>query len=126
MTTIYQQHEAAFAAVSAYVILDPTGERVATVAIKFPRDGASRLYAYVHLIGVEMVRDYASGFGYDKRSAAVAAAIAKIPAPEGSDDRAKLLTVRREALQKAAKLMESRDWTDALREPAGLTVLQAV
>lgn len=47
MAKIYDQHRAAFSNVSAYVItLD--GEKVATIAIKFPRDGAGRLYAYVH------------------------------------------------------------------------------
>ena len=75
MTDIYDQHAKAFAAVQAFVILDTSGERVATVALKFPRDGAGRLYAYVHLIGVEMVRAHAGGYGYDKRSAAVVAVL---------------------------------------------------
>lgn len=76
MSDIYDQHRAAFANVSAYVILRG-GERVATIAFKFPRDGAGRLYAYVHWIGVPMVRGFAAGGGYDKRSAAVADAAQK-------------------------------------------------
>lgn len=56
MTDIYDLHSKAFARVSAYVVLDKSGERVATVAFKFPADGAGRLYAYVHWIGVPMVR----------------------------------------------------------------------
>jgi len=77
MTDIYTQHDAAFRQVSAYVIARD-GERVATIAFKFPRDGAGRLYAYVHWLGLPMVRGYAGGYGYDKRSAACSSAARKI------------------------------------------------
>lgn len=46
MKTIYEQHEKAFTSVQAFVIAK-NGERVATIAFKFPRDGAGRLYAYI-------------------------------------------------------------------------------
>lgn len=72
-TDIYDQHKHAFPNVSAYVIAHK-GERVATIAFKYPRDGAGRLYAYVHWLGTEMVRGYAGGGGYDKHSAACRAA----------------------------------------------------
>lgn len=73
MPTIYDHHDKAFGQVAAYVVAK--GEtRVATIAFKFPRDGAARVYVYVHWIGTRMVRGYAGGFGYDKRSAAVGAA----------------------------------------------------
>lgn len=81
MTTVYEQHDAAFKQVSAFVITDSKGERVATIAFKFPKDGAGRLYAYVHWIGVPMVRGHANGYGYDKKSAAVESAIPKINHP---------------------------------------------
>lgn len=68
MPDIYDRHKAAFASVEAFVILH-NGERVASIAFKFPRDGAGRLYAYVHRYGLEMVRGFAAGGGYDKRSA---------------------------------------------------------
>jgi hypothetical protein len=132
MTKIYDQHAATFAKVSAFVILDTTGERVATVALKFPTDGAGLLYAYFHLIGVEMVRAYAGGYGYDKRSAAIAAAIAKIPAPDvpkGAIGRADAYTaaiqVSRAKLQSVVQDMDSGDWTRVI-EKAGFRVLQAV
>ena len=76
MSDIYEQHKASFGDVSAFVIAKGGG-RVATIAIKFPRDGAGRLYAYVHWLGTEMVRGFASGGGYDKRSAACANAARK-------------------------------------------------
>ena len=78
MPDIYDQHDAAFARVSAFVICRD-GERVATVALKFPADGAGRLHAYVHWLGLPMVRGFAGGYGYDKRSAAVIEATGKIP-----------------------------------------------
>ena len=127
MTKVYNQHASAFAKVSAFVILNTTGERVATVALKFPTDGAGRLYAYFHLIGVEMVRAHASGYGYDKRSAAVAAAIAKIPAMDDSRDDfyAQAVNRRRERLQSVVQDMDSGDWTRVI-EKAGFRVLQAL
>lgn len=78
MPDIYDQHTAAFRAVSAFVVLKG-GEKVATIALKFPADGAGRLYAYVHWLGLSMVRGYAGGYGYDKRTAAVSSAASRIP-----------------------------------------------
>ena len=85
MTKIYEQHDAAFRQVSAFAILR-NGEPVAHIAFKYPRDGAGRLYAYVHWLGVEMVRGYAGGYGYDKRSAAIENAVPKIPRFDFSED----------------------------------------
>ncbi len=118
MTDIYTQHDAAFSRVSAFVILDSNGTRRATVAIKYPADGAGRLYAYVHWIGVEMKRGYASGGGYDKRTAAVSAAARKIewPIDTGSNS---------DAFAAAAMADAGDDWIRAV-EKAGFRVLQAV
>ena len=118
MADIYEQHRAAFARVSAYVILGDDGRRVATVALKFPADGAGRLYAYVHWIGDAMVRGFASGGGYDKRSAACAAAADKLPASHTPD---------RDygAFRQALRLDDGYDWTRSL-EARGFRVFQAV
>ena len=67
---IYDLHRAAFANVSAFVVQDARKEVVAKVAFKYPRDGAGRLWCYLHVIGLPMVRGYAGGYGYDKASAA--------------------------------------------------------
>lgn len=75
--SIYDQHDKAFRRVSAFVIAR-NGERVATIAFNFPRDGAGRLYCYLQWMGAEMVRGYASGGGYDKKSAAAASAAQKL------------------------------------------------
>ncbi len=114
MTDIYTQHDAAFRAISAFVILNDAGERVATVAIKYPADGAGRLYAYVHWIGVEMKRGYAGGGGYDKRTAAVASAARKIEWPSDAA-----------TFAAAAVADAGDDWIRAV-EKAGFRVLQAV
>ena len=133
MTNIYDQHRAAFSNVSAYVVVKD-GKGVATIAFKFPRDGAGRLYCYLHFIGVEMVRDYAGGGGYDKRSAAVTRAALKIkqdPLPNtvaGQQWAEVAHLAEAECLQKfkaALVNIGGKNWSDALRD-AGYQVLQAV
>jgi hypothetical protein len=138
MTNIYDQHRAAFSNVSAFVILK-NGELIGRVAIKFPRDGAGRLFAYVHILGFEMTRGYAGGGGYDKRSAAVSSAFAKIKSGKSID----LATIPESNRAGYAKMCEESDvqagefralapsldcgneWTRGL-ENAGFRVLQAV
>lgn len=115
---IYEQHQAAFARVSAYVILRD-GERVATVALKYPADGAGRPYAYVHWIGLPMVRGFATGGGYDKATAACASAVTRFGRQgEFWPGFARFAAASRET-------DTGFRWDDALRS-AGFTVLQAV
>ena len=76
--TIYQLRDAAFSNVSAYAILH-NGAAIGSVSLKFPKDGAGRLYAYVHLLGAEMVRGSSTGYGYDKATAALASASKQFP-----------------------------------------------
>lgn len=117
---IYDQHRAAFSNVSAFVILK-NGERVATIAFKFPKDGASKLWAYVHWLGVPMVRGYAGGYGYDKMTAACASAARKITAlPDDYGDH-----VGHHDFIKALEQDSGHTWDTTLRN-AGFTVLQAV
>lgn len=126
MADIYEQHRAAFAQVEAHVILNAQGERVATIAFKFPRDGAGRLYAYVHWIGLEMVRGYASGGGYDKRSAACAHAACMMPS--GLDAKTGMHCDPRHSygdFRRALARDAGSSWDRELRD-AGFTVLQAV
>lgn len=117
---IYEMHRKAFSNVSAYVILKGT-ERVASVAFKFPKDGASKLWAYVHWHGVPMVRGYAGGYGYDKMTAACASAARNIPAlPEAYGDHA-----AHHAFITALEENGGHSWDNTLRA-SGFTVLQAV
>lgn len=118
MPDIYDQHAKAFEHVSAYVILKD-GERVATVAFKFPRDGAGRLWAYVHWLGEEMTRGHAGGYGYDKRTAACASAVHKAGLSRLSG------YIGGDAFLEALSRDGGDTWDSALRK-AGFTVLQAV
>lgn len=128
MATIYDQHEKAFRRVSAFVIADQ-GRRVATVALHFPADGAGRLWAYVHWLSLPMVRGYAGGYGYDKRSAAVASAAGRLPDPAGyaASKREPLGSehTRYAQFQAACRADSGYSWDREL-EKAGFQVWQAV
>lgn len=123
MSDIYEQHRSAFAQVEAFVILKG-GERVATIAFKFPRDGAGRLYAYVHWIGNEMVRGQAGGYGYDKRSAAIASAAGKMERVNDKGAPVPYTDPRNTFIDALAK-DDGHYWDSRLRG-AGFEVLQAV
>ena len=73
MTSVYDQHRAHTKRTTACAVLKD-GQHVANVTIAHPKDGAGRLYAYVHWLGTEMVRGSAGGYGYDKCTAAVSRA----------------------------------------------------
>ena len=115
MKSIYDQFDAAFANVSAYAI-SIDGEHVARVAIKYPQDGAGRLYAYVHILGGQMVRGSATGYGYDKRSAAVVDAAGKL-----TGDESYCAALFKRTLAKDG----GYEWTTYL-EKAGFTVDQVI
>lgn len=71
MTTVYDKHAKHFALVSAYVIIDNEGNQKGTMSVKYPKDGAGKLYLYLHLQGSTMVQVNVSGCGFDKLSVAV-------------------------------------------------------
>lgn len=121
--TIYAQHSAAFPNVAAYVIMLGS-ERVATIAFKFPKDGAGRLHAYVHWIGEPMARGFAAGGGYDKRSAACVAAI-KPQFKKALDSGSWCNVSDYNAFMGALYQDDGREWHNRLRE-AGFEVFQAV
>ena len=121
MTKVYDQHDAAFRSVSAFVVIDPaSGKPVAKVAFKF----GGAVTAYVHWIGIEMTRGQAGGGGYDRQSAAVAAAARKIPDDATPDNRDGMFNARAKILE-AARADGGKHWDGALRD-AGFVVIQAV
>lgn len=138
MTDIYDQHRKHFERTLAAAVLDSAGQHVANVSIRYPADGAGRLYAYAHWLGTEMVRGSASGYGYDKATAALSDAVTRLekaPGPEIVPDNhpdliAERRTVRkeqerREAFHRALSQDGGQHWDGALRA-AGFTVLQVV
>lgn len=120
MADIYKQHEAAFSRVSSYVVMRH-GKLAARVAFKFPADGAGRLYCYVHWLGLPMVRGYAGGYGYDKKSAAASLAGRKMEAKIEDPEEAKALWNFKAQLSKD----DGYDWDRRLRD-AGFDVIQAI
>ena len=72
-----------------------------------------------------MVRAYAGGFGYDKRSAAAHAAVKRIPINGDSDGRPTEETRATIVAMQTAIQDSGYDWSREL-ENAGFTVLQAV
>lgn len=118
---IYNQHDAAFSHVAAYVVIDKRdGACVAKVAIKRSSSGL-RTTAFVHWIGIPMVKGVANGGGYDKDSASVASAARRIPDDiTGRDEHG-----NRAAFIDAASLDGGKRWDDAVRD-AGFSVFQAV
>lgn len=126
---IYDQHRASFANVSAFVVM-LDGQRAATIAFKFPRDGAGRFLAYVHWIGAPMVRGYAGGYGYDKQSASLANAAAKLTLengtyPDGTPYYGEEEVTAHAAFKTALSLDDGHGWRCNL-EDAGFKVWGAV
>lgn len=120
MTNIYDLHDKAFNRVSAYVVTDATGRLVARVAFKFPADGAGRLFCYFHVLGMPMVRAYAGGYGYDKKSAAAEAAAERITGYAEPS-----IISAAETIKSALAQPSGIDWDRRLKS-AGFTVHQAV
>lgn len=118
MADIYDQHRKHFERTIAAAVLDSAGRHVANVSIRYPADGAGRLYAYAHWLGTEMVRGSASGGGYDKATAALAAAVRQWPTWD--DDSTPINAFHRALAQDGGQ-----HWDGALRA-AGFTVLQVV
>lgn len=70
---IYEQFDAATAKIHAYAIFKGA-DYIGRIVVKYPKDGASRLFVYVQQWGYVMVRGYAGGCGYDKVGAAISSA----------------------------------------------------
>jgi hypothetical protein len=118
MSDIYDQHQAAFKHVSAYVVIKD-GDCIANVAFKFAKSGL-RTTCYLHILGSQMVRAYASGGGYDKCTAAVHSAISRIEAEPGD-----IRTIQRVGAFRDAVTDNGSHWDQDLRR-AGFSVWQAV
>ena len=127
MTKIYQQHDAAFNRVSAYAITKD-GRHIGNINLKYPQDGAGRVYAYIHCFGYEMQRDYASGYGYDKRDSAIKSAMRKvravIMAGEARNDNNENAFLFAFAMNSAGSI-GSGDWDQAF-EKQGFQIWRAI
>lgn len=124
----WNKFDTAFAQVSSFVILDAdTKNVVAKIALKYPKDGAGRLSCYMHIIGTELQIGTASGYGYDKRTAAIVSAADKYMSTDID------LTALREKNPKAYKLLDflqsdkaQGGWQEVINEKNGFIVIQAI
>ena len=73
MTNIYDSHNSAFKFVTAGALV-VDGVQVGTIAFKFPTKGEGRVTCFLHIHGFTMVKGTASGYGYDKKAAALESA----------------------------------------------------
>lgn len=101
---IYDKFGKAFYYVSAHAAIYE-GQFV-KIAFKYPKDGAGRLTCYLHVVGEVMVHGTASGYGYDKASAAMYDAVMKL---KGDDKTEK-------ALKDIAHKFDSSGWRDSMKE----------
>lgn len=115
MTNVYDQFDSAFANVSAWAILRD-GKPVGRVALK--HGGA--VSAFIHLTGSQMANARAGGGEYDRATAAVRSAIAKLDRAIADPARATLI----EAMQagEAREGSGGRDWTSIVTA-AGFTLV---
>lgn len=67
---IYAKQETAFKLVSAGALV-VDGVQKGTLAFKYPASGEGALLCFFHIHGTPMVIGKASGYGYDKKSAAL-------------------------------------------------------
>ena len=93
---IYAKHDSTFKLVSAGALV-VDGVQKGTLAFKFPASGEGALLCFFHIHGTPMVIGKASGYGYDKKGAALekaceslcdvedAAVLAQFPALKGLD-----------------------------------------
>ena len=128
--TNWQKFDNAFKSVSAYVVMDQdTMQPIAKIALKFPSDGAGRVNAYIHLIGMEVQHGYAGGYGYDKRTASIIDAVTNcndIWAQQIKSGHVSLTS----AQQNFINLLLSDDaqggWLEVINQNNGFIVIQAV
>ena len=128
--TNWQKFDNAFKSVSAYVVMDQdTMQPIAKIALKFPSDGAGRVNAYIHLIGMEVQHGYAGGYGYDKRTASIISAVSNcndIWAQQIKSGHVSLTS----AQQNFINLLLSDDaqggWLEVINQDNGFIVTQAV
>jgi hypothetical protein len=77
--SVYDKHDSAFNLVSAGALVT-NGIQVGTLAFKFPTKGEGKLSCFLHLHGHQMVVGSASGYGYDKKGAALESACKQLSA----------------------------------------------
>ena len=128
--TNWQKFDNAFNLVSAYVVMDQdTMQPIAKIALKYPKDGAGRVNAYIHIIGMEVQHGYAGGYGYDKRTASIISAASNCNDIWAQQIKAGHVSLT-SAQQNFINLLLSDDaqggWQEVINHNNGFIVIQAV
>lgn len=118
---VYVQFDAAFSKISAYVVFKGA-ENVGRVVFKY----GNRAHCYAQVWGAPMAHAHASGYGYDKTTAACEVAIARIALrPDSCATPAAPVLRHLAAWQAAMKGKDGETWRRRL-EDAGYTVAHAI
>ena len=128
--TNWQKFDNAFKSVSAYVVMNQdTMQPIAKIALKFPSDGAGRVNAYIHLIGMEVQHGYAGGYGYDKRTASIIGAVSNcndIWAQQIKSGHVSLTSVQQNFINLLLSDDAQSGWLEVINHDNGFIVIQAV
>ena len=128
--TNWQKFDNAFKQVSAFVVMDrDTMQPIAKIALKFPSDGAGRVNAYIHLIGMEVQHSYAGGYGYDKRTASIISAVTNcndIWAQQIKSGHVSLTSVQQNFINLLLSDDAQGGWLEVINHNNGFIVTQAV
>ena len=128
MSCIYDQHSKAFSHVSSYAIMH-RGKPCGVINIKYPKDGAGRLTMFLHLHGSKMVKGTASGYGYDKATAAFydcAIELEKYLVSGEFDEWANMNTRFKAFINAASKKFEGLSFDDAIDKQRGFHLIRTL
>ena len=128
--TNWQKFDNAFKLVSAYVVMgQDTMQPIAKIALKFPSDGAGRVNAYIHIIGMEVQHGYAGGYGYDKRTASIISAVSNcndIWAQQIKSGHVSLTSAQQNFINLLLSDKAQGGWLEVINQDNGFIVIQAV
>ena len=128
--TNWQKFDNAFKQVSAFVVMDQeTMQPIAKIALKFPSDGAGRVNAYIHLIGMEVQHGYAGGYGHDKRTASIIGAASNcndIWAQQIKSGHVSLTSVQQNFINLLLSDDAQGGWQEVINHDNGFIVIQVV
>jgi hypothetical protein len=128
--TNWQKFDNAFKQVSAFVVMDrDTMQPITKIALKFPSDGAGRVNAYIHLIGMEVQHGYAGGYGYDKRTASIISAASNcndIWAQQIKSGHVSLTSAQQNFINLLLSDKAQGGWLEVINQDNGFIVIQAV
>ena len=122
-TSNWEKFDKAFNQVSAYVVMDTENNLIAKISVKYPKDGAGRLTAFIHIIGTEIQVGTASGYGYDKSTAAICNASDKF---DLSKETCKLSNKQIDFIQMLSTSLAQSGWQEAIQPKYGFNVIQVI